>query len=348
MNDVAPPAKQAAPNAANSKKPHPLTTRIRPWLLALLVLVLAVGGSAPYWLRWLQSLPPASSEQVPAPPATARQVPIEPAPIRPAPKEEAPAVPQTTAVRAATQQQERDALAALDARVTALENRPTPNTGAAIAGMETQLQQLSARLDALDAQMAQLNKAEAKRSTSPQRVLIVALAELGNAIATSQPFDAELASVEALGQSRAGWAASLKPLEASAKNGIPSIAILAQRFSSEVEPAILRAHEASPGPQTSVLDRVVAKLRSLVVIRRTDNAGVSGDPVEAAVATAQAALGKGDLAGATAALQKLSGKPREAAASWLTLAQTRLAAQDIVAKLTQQVSAELAAAPGSN
>jgi hypothetical protein len=345
MNDAAPPAKPAGPNAASSKKPHPLTTRIRLWLLALLVLVLAIGGSAPYWLPWLQSLLPASSEQMPAQPVAARRTPAQQPPPQEAPTQEAPAQP-TTAVRAATQQQERDALAALDARVTALENRPTPNTGAAITGIDTQLQQLGARLDALEAQLAQLRKNEAARSDSAQRVLIVALAELGNAIATSQPFDAELASVEALGQSRAGWAASLKPLEASAKSGIPSIAVLAQRFSSEVEPAILRAHEASPGPQTSVLDRMVAKLRSLVIIRRTDNAGISGDPVEAAVATAQAALGKGDLVGATAALQKLSGAPRDAAASWLKPAQMRLAAQDIVAKLTQQVSADLATATG--
>ena len=71
--------------------------------------------------------------------------------------------------------------------------------------------------------------------------MIVALADLGNAVSTSRPFAAPLASVEALGQSRPGWAMALRPLEGPAKSGIPSTAVLAQRFSDEVATAILRA-----------------------------------------------------------------------------------------------------------
>jgi hypothetical protein len=325
--EVPPPP---TPETKSAKPPPraPRSWRRAGWALAaVIVLALGVAGTASYWRPRLDQR---FSAVLLPPPATS-------------------ASDKTVAALGARLdaiEQRLDALSALDQRVGVLERRPAPDTSASLAPLRAQVQQLSARLDQMDARLGQLIKDQSVRGDSAQRILIVALADLGSAVASSHPFTAQLASVEALGRGRPGWAQSLEPLEGAAKTGVPSIAVLTQRFADTAAPAILRAEATSPGATKSLGAAVLAKLRALVVIRRTDNVGISGDPVESAVATAQAALGKGDLAGATAALQKLSGKPRDAAAPWLTLAQTRLAAQDIVAKLTQQVSADLATATG--
>jgi len=301
----------AAPAKPERRSGHPLA-----WLLglALLALVILVGAS-PYWA-----------------PALAPSLPWG----------RAASGDSALAARLAADEQQLDALRALNDRVTALERRPVPDSTAAIAAIEDSVQQMGARLDQDEARLAQMAKDEAARGDSAPRILMVALASLGNAVASSQPYEAQLASVEALGQKRAGWAAALQPLEDSAKTGLPSTAILARRFSDEVAPAILRAAASAPGPQASIGDAVLAKLRSLVIIRRVDGSGAS-DPVDAAVATAETALAKGDLAGAAGAIGTLNGAPAEAAAPWLNDAKHRLQAEATIAKLTQQLASDLAA-----
>ncbi len=214
------------------------------------------------------------------------------------------------------------------------------------APLEDRVRQLSARLDQVEARLAQMVKDQASRGDSAQRVLIVALADLGNAVSTSRPFAAQLVSVEALGQSRPGWAAELHPLEEAAKTGIPGIAVLARDFSDQVAPAILRAEATSPAAQSGIGQAILAKLRALVVIRRTDAGGTGGTPAQEAVATAEAALAKSDLAGAVAPLSNLSGPALAAAEPWLKQAKLRLQAEQTIAHLTQEVAADLAAGAG--
>jgi uroporphyrinogen-III synthase len=247
---------------------------------------------------------------------------------------------------AAAIQQRLDAALALSNRVTALENKPAPDVSTAVAPVAAQMQQLTARLDQIDARLAQLAHDEAANAESPERVLMVALASLGNAVASSRPFAAELASVEALGQNRKGWATALQPLEAAAKAGLPSAAVLAQRFSSDVAPAILRAEATAPSDQQSLGDAVLARLRGLIIIRRVDGGGTGTNPTDQAVAQAQAALDKSDLAGAVQALHALSGAAATAAQPWLTDAQTRLDAEQTIAQLGRDLAGDIAAATG--
>ena len=289
-------------------------------LSAAIILVLAVIGTEPYWQSALAPLLTWGPTATPAP----------------AP-EKSDAQAALTA-RLDALERRVQALPSLDNRLSALEQRPIPDTQASLAPLQSQLQQLSARLD-------QLVKDQAARGDSAQRVLLVALAGLGNAMSSSRPFSAELASVEALGRGRPDWAQSLHPLEDTAKTGLPSTAVLAERLSDEVAPAILRADATPASASSGIGQAVLAKLRALVVIRRTDGAG-GGTPAQQAVATADSALQKGDLAGAVAALKPLTGPAAEAAAPWLAEAQQRLAAEQIVARLSQQVSAELAAGAG--
>jgi hypothetical protein len=324
--EVPPPS---APGAKPAKLPNapPPSWRRTGWVLAaVIVLGVAVAGAAFYWRpqldqRFSAALPPAP----PAASVTDKAV-------------------AALGARLDAIERRLDALASLDQRVGALERRPAPDTSASLAPLQAQVQQLSARLDQMDTRLAQLVKDQSVRGDSAQRILIVALADLGSAVASSHPFTAQLASVEALGRSRPGWAKSLDPLEGAAKTGVPSIAVLTQQFADTAAPAILRAEATSPGAHGSLGGAVLAKLRALVVIRRTDGAAAAGDtPAEQAIATADAALDKGDLAGAVAAVGALAGAAGKAAAPWLEEARQRLDAEETVSRLTRDVAADLAA-----
>jgi hypothetical protein len=320
MTDAVPEPRAAADPITGAppprKKPRRGFPRAGFWLLAILVLALGAVGTSPFWGPLVQPYLPSATS------AADTQATLD--------------------ARLAAIERRLDNLQSLSDRIGALERRPAPDPSAAVAPLESRLQQLDQRVDRLETRLSDLIKDQSARGDSAQRVLIVALADLGNAIAGSQPFATQLASVEALGQARRGWVAKLHPLEDEARTGLPSTAILAQRFTDEVAPAILRAAAATPDPQAGLGSAVLAKLRALVIVRRTDGTA-SDDPVETAVATAEAALGKGDLGGATAALSPLDGPPKAAAAAWLQTAQQRLQAQQVIAELTQEIAADLAA-----
>jgi hypothetical protein len=290
-------------------------------LVLLLIVVVGLVGTSPYWAPPLLPLLPwaqATNDQVAAAPSDLTD-------------------------RLDALEQKLAAIDGLATRLNALEQRPAPDASSAVAPLQGQLGDVQARLDRDEAMLNRLAKDQTSSGDSAERVQIVALAELGDAIASSGPFAAQLASVEALGQSRPGWAVALKPLEEPAKTGIAGVAVLAQRFSNTVAPAILRAQSVGQTTSMNLVEAMLADLRALVVIRRVDNPAASGRPVDVAVATADAALGHGDLAGAVAALGALDGAPAQAAAPWLKDAQLRLDAEDTVAKLTQQVASDLAA-----
>ena len=78
-------------------------------------------------------------------------------------------------------------------------------------------------------------------------------------------------------------------------------------------------------PEADWEAQVLARLRSLVTIRRIEGAP-QGEP-EAVVRAAEIALGRGDLGDAVAQLDRLVGSNAEAAAPWLRMARQRLAVE---------------------
>jgi hypothetical protein len=321
------PPKLPPPNAAKPpRRPAPRVPATLS-LAILLIVTLALVGTSPYWAPSLMPLLPWSA-------ATASQ------------EQQSPAQDQTAEQLAAIQQK-LDQLNNLSNRVATLENRPAPDAAAAIAPLAGQVQQLGARIDQIDKLMVQLTRDAANNAESPQRVLMISLTSLGNAIATSRPFAADLASVEALAQNRKGWAASLQPLDAPAKTGIPSTAVLTQRFADDIAPAILRADDNAPNSRRSMGESMLARLRSLVIIRRVDGGGsdssTNDNPTDQAVNEAQAALNKSDLAGAVKALGALNGAAAKPAQPWLKDARQRIDAEQTLAKLRQDLAGDIAA-----
>src|SRR5207237_670933 len=89
-------------------------------------------------------------------------------------------------------------------------------------------------------------------------------------------------------------------------------------------------------------DKAWARLRGLVTIRRIDGAGQT--PPEAAVNAAEKFLAAGDLPGAVASLDQLTGQAAEAARPWLQMARQRLAVESALRQIEGLLVARLGAA----
>jgi hypothetical protein len=300
-----PPPPEPPPSPPRPRRGRPLL-----WALAVLVVIAAAAGSAPYWLPLL---PSGSDDRLAADETRltqleqqARQPPAEP-----------------------------EALATLRARVASLEARSAaaPDDTAAQQAASDGIQKLSARIDALEAKEA----ASLPQGDPQDAARLAAVADLRAALGGSGPYAAELAALRAMGPDPA----ALKPLEASAKTGIPDRALLAQQFRAETAPAIVAASAAAPAPEPEDFsDRVLARLEGVVTIRRVDG---SDSPSAPALRETEAALEKGDLDAALEALKPLSGKEAEAAQPFAAQVQARLAAERAAGDLARQIEAKLAA-----
>ena len=96
-------------------------------------------------------------------------------------------------------------------------------------------------------------------------------------------------------------------------------------------------------PQADWESQALARLRSLVTIRRIEGA-LQSEP-EAAVRAAEVALGRGDLGDAVAQLDRLAGANAEAAGPWLRMAGQRLAVEAALTHLQELLVIGLGHAP---
>jgi hypothetical protein len=324
--------------------PRPRRDRERlAWLILVLLVVLVLVGSAPFWAPALASLLPWSPQTQ----VTAALAPIE-ARLDEAGRRQAALErhieqidEQAQAVRGGAV--DADALAqriaALEDRIAALEQRPRGGDPAEIAAIQEELrhhaQAQSENAERIARLEARPNAAAGARNDA---ALLLALGQLRAQLATSQPFATELGAVAALGHHDPAVHDAVEPLSAIAAKGIPSVAVLAQRFQQQVVPAAL--HEADAPEDNGWGAWMWAKLKGLVSIRSVGQAGAaSRDPTEAALARAETALRANDLAGAVDAAASL---PTAAATGWLAAARERLAAEQAIARVTSAVTARLA------
>lgn len=323
------------------------------WLLLILLLVAALIGTSPYWAVPLATLlpwsPHADTDTLAADnnrqdkrlvTLTQQETQLE--------QRLAHLEDQARAAAAAAQQQQQQAasLERLAQRVAALEQRPstTGSDPAEIAALQENLRKLAATAAQNGERLAKLETRDSAGGNEARsdQALLLALGQLRERLQSSQPFAAELTAVEALGRDRPEVRQTLQPLEAAAGKGIPALAVLTHRFQQEVVPAVLHAAQAPQSDDWG--DRILARLRGLVVVRRIDDSGAATrDPVDAAVNRAETALGSGDLAGAVAAVESLPDRAAAPARVWLTDARQRLAAEQALAKLTDGVTARLSA-----
>ncbi|HUJ99808.1 MAG TPA: mitofilin family membrane protein [Stellaceae bacterium] len=318
-------------------------------VFALVVLVVAILSTAPYWTQLLPGSAQKSFEAAKAERGeqdrriaalTQQQAALEQRVAELEQQMKSVATPQWM-------QEQAQAMRSLADRIAALESHPPQ-----AAADETQLTALAQSLQKLDGANAALGqrldrleqRGAAAADTRSDQALLLALGQLRAAVESGRPFTAELDTVKTLAHERPELTGALGTLGTSAGQGIANAASLAQRFRQDVAPSLLRA-PAEP-ESDSLGARILGKLRSLVVIRRVGSgAAGSSDPVSAAVAKAETALGSDDLAGAVAALEDLPEQDRAPAQSWLNAAHRRLDAEAALDQATKNLTARLTAAP---
>ncbi len=329
-----PPSEPITTVPAESVEATPPARRAGRMATVLLVGVLVVGAVAatPYWappvmqmLPWGTLTPPAAAP-VPAPPLVAT----------PAAHDEALAA-RVAALEAALVKNDQNAAAAGQAvaqRLAALEAKPGPD----LTPLQKQLTALAASVTDLTQKIATLDKA-AQAAPADGTALALLLLQIREAVDIGRPFAAEYQALIALSRAHPDIAAAAAPLAEPAESGVASRGVLAARL-HQLAPQIAEA--AAPATSTW-RSRLVARLRSLVTIRRIDGAGQS--PAEAAVSNAERALAGGDLNAAVDALSGLGGINLAAAQPWLGMARQRLAVEAALRQIATLVTAELGGAP---
>jgi hypothetical protein len=320
------PAEESGPPASPPPEPPPLKVPRRlgiPVLIAagaVLVVIIAVAAT-PFWAPGIMAVLPWGG------PAASPQ-PASPQPPAPDPALAA-ARAQASQTAAAVQQ--------LSQRLAALEAKPAPPPD--LSAIERKLGALDKTSEGLSEKVAALDKAERDQPATDPKITAMALAllQIHNAVETGRPFEPEYRALVALAHDHPEIASAAKPLDGPATSGVASRATLAARL-HELGPQIATA---KPPPKASWKSQIVARLRSLVTIRRVE--GADQTPAEGAVGSAERALASGDLASAVATLGALSGPSQAAAQPWLQMAKARLAVEAAL----RQVEAALTVAVGS-
>jgi hypothetical protein len=268
------------------------------------------------------------------------------------------------------------ALGALGRRVDQLESAAKPDLGPIRAGMqqveqrlaaiETQsasrlasdtaaakdMQQELSRLGKVEGDLAERVAAlerEAQAQDKPELradgMMALLLGQMREAIEQARPFPAEFDAFTKLARG-SDLAAAAQPLAEPARNGVASRAVLVKGLA---ELAGRMAVASEPAVTSDWREQTLARLRGLVTIRRIDGGSDRGSDrgSNGAVGAAQAALGHGDLAGAVAALQSLSGADAEAARPWLLMARERLAAETALDHVQELLTERLGSPPGA-
>jgi hypothetical protein len=232
-------------------------------------------------------------------------------------------------------------------RLEAAQKQDRQDAAKSLAALQPTAAQMAATVQQLDRRIAALEATEktiaAEKATPAQSAadptdsaLLLTLLRIREAVEVARPFAAEYDAFTALAQPRPEIAAAAAPLAEPAKTGVASRTVLVARLHGLA--GVIVSAEAPPAePDWS--DRVLARLRGLVTIRRIDGVGQS-EP-EAAVTSAERALRGGDLAAAIAALDRLTGPPAEAARPWLQMARQRLAVEAALHRVGELLTARL-------
>jgi len=317
------PVPETAPPEEGEAPPPRRAGRATVAAAAVLVLIVAAIGTMPFWAPQVMQLLPwgaAAPKPQPAPPPSIAQAPPTPDPAIAALKAQAA--------------QNAAALQALGQQVAALAAKPPPDLGP----LQQQIAALSASVADLSQKLAALDKA-ARAAPADDTALVLVLLQIEEAVEIARPFAAEYQALVTLSRGHSDIAAAAAPLAGPAAAGVASRAALTARL-HQLAPQIAAAQ---PPVKSGWRSQVVARLRSLVTIRRIDGAGQS--PAEAAVSAAERDLAGGNLDAAIGALSGLSGANLAAARPWLDSARQRLLVETTLRQVTILVTAELGGAP---
>lgn len=288
-------------------RPKPRKRRALAWLLLLLLVAVFAAGvvlaprimaALPAWMTGSKPQALAAMPAAPAPAATASS----------------PAFP----AQDLTQRVDR-----LESTAARLESQGSSESAQAaeIAALRTQVGQLATQLNDQQIRLQELEQTSPKALLKPMAVL--ALSRLHQAVEQGASYDGALDGARRLLDDAAlpeKAKTALLTLDAHKSEGVASALVLRDDFAAAIND-IIDAEAAPAG--SSWWDRTLARLENMVTVRPTGD--VKGTDAPAIAARAEAALNRGDVAGAVREAQGLSPAAAVAAADWLQRAQTRLA-----------------------
>ncbi len=198
------------------------------------------------------------------------------------------------------------------------------------------------RMDQFEKDGGQLNAAGASDGASA-RALVLAVANLRQAISRDAPFEKSLEALKAVGGENPDIKTAAALLAKTARTGIPTLSTLRDRFEL-LAGRIVSASNALE--ERGWMERAANRVSSLVTWRRVDEKSDSVS-IDAIVARAEARLREGDLQAAVKSLEGLSANAQgdtkantkanaralAQAAPWLKDAKARVVAERAVATL---------------
>lgn len=211
-------------------------------------------------------------------------------------------------------------LSELDSRLSAAEQGV-----AAVPALESRL---SAELTALGEALP-----TGPSEDAGDAAMFLALLQLREALSGSGAFETELMLVDGLAAEDAELKSALAPLSAHAATGIPGLPGLRVSFDGMAGRVVAAARG---GETDDWIAKTVRKVSEAVTIRPVGL--VEGDDAGAVLARAEVKLDAGDLAGAVAELDGLTGSAAEGAAAWRQDAESRMEAQKALSLLAARAA----------
>lgn len=249
---------------------------------------------------------------------------------------------------------------------------PTAQLAAKAADIEQRLQRLDEQLqlmaathlqasDLLD-RMARLETNAVRSATLDQRVqsleasgaaarealmrgssIVLAAGQLLRTVEDGEPFAAQLTTLRVVAAGDEQLSTAIRSLEPFAATGVPTMARLRAEFPATAL-AVSRAEGAARGEEW--YDRIVNRISTLVMVRRTGPEAVAAGGTSGRLAAAEQALAAGALSAAVDAVAGIEGPGAAAAAPWLSEARARLTAAKALASLEDRAIAYLSQVKG--
>ncbi len=194
------------------------------------------------------------------------------------------------------------------------------------AEMTAAIGKISERLNTLETGGANRSRLTSEQSNA--QALVLAVGQLRQTLPSGAPYSMDLQTLLRLGGNDPEIAKLAAELEAHAGTGVSSLKSLSRSYDELVDEITASAPDAEQG----FFAQTLARLTSLVRVRRLEDADGDATSVEGMAARAAQALADGDL---QAALTILQGVPNASAGvqEWIGQAQTRLDAERALALL---------------
>ncbi len=219
-------------------------------------------------------------------------------------------------------------LASINAEISRVKQAQSA-ADADLTAQKTEVETLSAAMTAAE------KTKQAADANGNESLILLALGQIHRESRSDAPFVGALQ--QGLAVTPAPLQAELASLADVAKTGAPTLRQLMEGFEADAA-AIVQAARL-PASDTWY-GKTLHNLASLVKFRRIDD--TEGSDVDAIVARAEQAIGKGDLAAAISALKSLEGAPAEVAASWTAKAKARLKVDQTLDFILSKVTASAA------